>query len=255
MAAIDKTYIKTAAQYKEVYDWVMSLPEQTDDLGLKFKLSDWLPREYDEHLNDIGPASPEYMEKQITEHKKTISEKFKNEKYWNENKQWYPDCETYQDWLDYVDKFFGEICLWNTPTWLDIFLIRNCPVGFIQDRLRDQYKDSYDDILNKTGEFAERKAKVGHLFKIPRVAVNRVSYVDVFVYDKNGNDLYYNKKARRWIDPFTTMACYDEYCVTLFSTKRRTLKRWISKWNLESGSVVELRIVGDTENKIRIIIK
>ena len=47
MAAIDKTYIKTAAQYKEVYDWVMSLPEQTDDLGLKFKLSDWLPREYD----------------------------------------------------------------------------------------------------------------------------------------------------------------------------------------------------------------
>ena len=111
MAAIDKTYIKTAAQYKEVYDWVMSLPEQTDDLGLKFKLSDWLPREYDEHLNDIGPASPEYMEKQIEEHKKPIDDTFKNENYWNENKQWYTDCETYQDWLDYVDKFFGEICL------------------------------------------------------------------------------------------------------------------------------------------------
>lgn len=255
MAAIDKTYIKTAAQYKEVYDWVMSLPEQMDDLGLKFKLSDWLPREYDEHLNDIGPASPEYMEKQIDEHKKTIDDTFKNEKYWNENKQWYPDCETYQDWLDYVDKFFGEICLWNTPSWLDIFLIRNCPVSFIQDRLREQYKDSYDDILNKTGEFAERKAKVGHSFKMQRVTVSKTIYVDVFVYDKNGNDLYYNKKARRWIDPFTTMASYDEYSVTLFSAKRRTLKRWISKWNLESGSIVELRIVGDTENKLRIIIK
>ena len=256
MAAIDKTYIKTAEQYKEVYDWAMSIPIKVDDLGIEFDVKDFLPREYDDNWIDKGPASPEYIAKRLESYKKEIDKRFKNEQYWEDNKQYYPDCKSYEDWLAYVDEHFGETCLWNTSTWFDIFLIRNCPVGFIQDRLREQYKDSYDDILNKTGEFAERKAKVGHSFKMPRFKANKTIYVDVFVYDKNGNDLYYNKKARRWIDPFTTMACYDEYCVTLLSAKRRTLKRWISKWNLEKGSIVELRIVGDnTENKLRIIIK
>ena len=32
-----------------------------------------------------------------------------------------------------------EIPVWNTPTYLDIWLIRNCPIEFIQERLKEQY--------------------------------------------------------------------------------------------------------------------
>lgn len=254
MAAIDKTYIKTADQYKEIYDWAMSIPAQSDDLGFVIDVKDFLPREYDDNLVDKGPASPEYIAQRLESYKKEIDKRYKNEQYWNDNKQYYPDCKSYEDWLAYVDENFGEICLWNTPTWFDIFLIRNCPIKFIQDRLKEQYDDLYNDILNKTGEFTERKVKVGHSFKLPGGFRNMQCLCDVFVYDKNGKDLFYNKKARRWINPFNTMADYDEYYVTLSNIKRRTLKKLVSKWKLESGSVI--RIVSWIDNKsIRIVVR
>ena len=65
MAAIDKTYIKTPEQYKEVYDWAMSIPVQSDDLGIEFDVKDYLPREYDDNLVDKGLASPEYIAKRL----------------------------------------------------------------------------------------------------------------------------------------------------------------------------------------------
>ena len=254
MAAIDKTYIKKAEQYKEVYDWAMSIPIQKDDLGIEFDVKDFLPREYDDNLVDIGPASPEYIAKHLELYKKDIVKRYKNEQYWEDNKQYYPDCKSYEDWLAYVDEHFGEICLWNTPTWFDIFLIRNCPVKFIQDRLKEQYDDLYNDILNKTGEFAERKAKIGHSFKLPCGFRKIRCLYDVFVYDKNGNDLFYNKKARRWINPFNTMADYDEYYLTIKNVSKRKIKRLVNNWKLESGSVI--RIVSWLDNKpIRIVIK
>ena len=73
MAAIDKTYIKTAERYKEVYDWAMSIQTQSDDLGIEFDVKDFLPREYDEQLNDKGPASPEYIAKHLELYKKDIN--------------------------------------------------------------------------------------------------------------------------------------------------------------------------------------
>ena len=221
---------------------------------IEFDVKDFLPREYDDNLVDKGPASPEYIAKRLESYKKEIYKRYKNEQYWEDNKQYYPDCKSYEDWLVYVDENFGEICLWNTPIWFDIFLIRNCPVGFIQDRLKEQYDDLYNDILNKTGEFTERKAKVGHSFKLPGGFRKTQSLYDVFVYDKNGNDLFYNKKANRWINPFNTMADYDEYYLTIKNVSKQKIKRLVNRWKLESGSVV--KIVSWIDNKpIRIVIK
>ena len=120
--------------------------------------------------------------------------------------------------------------------------------------MKEQYDDLYNDILNKTGEFAERKAKVGHSFKLPGGFRKIRHYCDVFVYDKNGNDLFYNKKARRWINPFNTMADYDEYYLTIKNVSKRKIKRLVNNWKLESGSVI--RIVSWLDNKpIRIVVR
>lgn len=249
MAGIDKTYIRTKAQYKEIYDWVMSLPVQKDDLGIEFDVRDWLPREYDDDLNDIGPATPEYIGRQIEKNKQSIDSRLKNEKYWNDNKHHYQECKTYEEWLKYVDDMFGEICLWNTPSWLDIFLIRNCPIGLIQDRLKIQYGDEYDKIKNKTGKYADLPDNPGHSFKLPCKIPRKMRCCDVFVVDSDGQELYLNKRADRWVDPHHSVCNYDEFSFYTRTMSKRKLGRLIKKWKLQKGWIVELAIYSDQERR------
>jgi len=53
------------------------------------------------------------------------------------------------DWVwEYKKEDFdkGEIPIMNTPTWLDIYLIQNCKIDFILDRLKSVYsEDSYKE--------------------------------------------------------------------------------------------------------------
>jgi hypothetical protein len=79
----------------------------------------------------------------------------------------YKDYKEFKDWADtqkltFFDGFTvcigdrvwnceekdfknGEIPIMNTPTWLDIYLIQNCKVEFVLDRLKSVYnKESYN---------------------------------------------------------------------------------------------------------------
>ena len=47
----------------------------------------------------------------------------------------------------------AEILLWNTPFYFDRWLIKNCPIQFIQDRLKYQYDDEYEQIKNGTSAY------------------------------------------------------------------------------------------------------
>jgi hypothetical protein len=40
----------------------------------------------------------------------------------------------------------GEIPIMNTPTWLDIYLIQNCPIKFVINRMKGVYDSSYDEL-------------------------------------------------------------------------------------------------------------
>lgn len=108
MAAIDKTYIKTYNQYKEVYDWCKDIV-----VTLNFN-------------------------------KKNIS--FKPSEFLNELKE--------DDFNNLSEN--RELVLWNTPWYMDKWLIRNCPIEFIQKRLKEQYGDDYDAIKNGTYKMYER---------------------------------------------------------------------------------------------------
>lgn len=60
----------------------------------------------------------------------------------------------------------GGIVVWNTPTYFDVFLIRNCPFDFIQNRLKEQYSSDYENIksgnsvYDKWFEFRQKADKV-----------------------------------------------------------------------------------------------
>ena len=38
---------------------------------------------------------------------------------------------------------FDGLSVWNTPEYFDVWLIRNCPLDFIQNRLKEQYGVSW----------------------------------------------------------------------------------------------------------------
>lgn len=40
-------------------------------------------------------------------------------------------------------KFEGEVPIWNTPTIVDMWLAKNCPLECIQNRLHEQYSDNW----------------------------------------------------------------------------------------------------------------
>ena len=101
MAGIDKTYIKTYNQYKEVHEWCKNIVVTFDDTFVKnvsFKPFDFIYKYTEDDFNQLP-----------------------------EN---------------------GELVLWNTPCYMDQWLIKNCPIDFIQKRLKEQYGDYYDDIKN-----------------------------------------------------------------------------------------------------------
>lgn len=56
------------------------------------------------------------------------------------------------DWvMTYVESDFNgsDRCIMNTPTWLDIYLIQNCTINFVTERMKVVYdEDSYKKFQN-----------------------------------------------------------------------------------------------------------
>lgn len=53
----------------------------------------------------------------------------------------------YDEWEE--EDFVRELPIMNSPTYLDIYLIQNCPFEFIQNRMRDVYgEESYTEFKN-----------------------------------------------------------------------------------------------------------
>ena len=51
--------------------------------------------------------------------------------------------------IDERIKEYGRITLMNTPVSMDYFLIKYCPLTFVQDRLREVYPESFIEDINK----------------------------------------------------------------------------------------------------------
>nr|DAW35396.1 MAG TPA: hypothetical protein [Caudoviricetes sp.] len=218
MAAIDKTYIKTYNQYKEVYDWCRDIVVTFDDTFVKnvsFKPSDFIS----EYTEDDFKQLPEN----------------------------------------------GELVLWNTPYYMDKWLIRNCPIGFIQKRLKEQYGNDYEDIKNGNCEMYERNGlgKDIHfkIIKKPNVygrfsfiytdrqnrlrvyKENRKGLWDISIEDED-NYWYYNEKHDYWTNviegfPFNSNAC-------ILKKKNLNIKsiyRYLRKWNLPAGIKITINNV------------
>lgn len=206
MAAIDKTYIKTYNQYKEVYDWCKDIIVTFND-KISFKPFDFICKYTEDDFNQLP-----------------------------EN---------------------GELVLWNTPYYMDRWLIRNCPIDFIQKRLKEQYGNDYDDIKNGNCEMYERNGlgKDIHFKVIKKPYIyNRFNFLyrdrqnQLRVYKENrkgiwqisiedeDNYWYYNEKHDYWTNeiegfPFDSSTCI----IKKKNLNIKSIYRYLRKWNLPAG--------------------
>ncbi len=206
MAAIDKTYIKTYNQYKEVYDWCKDIVV-TFNSKISFKPSDFIWEYTEDDFNQLP-----------------------------EN---------------------GELVLWNTPYYMDRWLIRNCPIDFIQKRLKEQYGNDYEDIKNGNCEMYERNGlgKDIHFKVIKKPHVyHRFSFIytdrqnQLRVYKENRKGLWeisiedednywcYNKEYDYWTN-ITEGFPFDSHTCTIKKKNLniKSIYRYLRKWNLPAG--------------------
>ena len=227
MAGIDKTYISSYEDYKKIIDWCK---------GKSFTLKDGsviIPSNY--------IYSPDITEEQ-----------------WNVDKKAYED--KYKGWT-------YERVLWNTPTYFDIWLIRNCPFDFIQERLKEQYGGSwskaafteyndtslYEQIKNGTSIFdTYQRNGLGWKSKVKfhKIAGTEIRDKNVFYWidinpywlvknhDNTTSSYNYNERTDSWnvyeeALPWTSSALYHGGYLS-----NKKIVRMIKKWNFPKGTIV-----------------
>lgn len=257
MAGIDKIYIKTLEQYKELRDWLKSVGSVKDDYGNMIKPYDYFGC-YDRYEDD-------YITSMINESIQYAQDSYDNGIF----KDYVKDGIWTQEEYDNFDPTkYVEISVMNNPLHIDIWLIRNCPIGWVQDRLKEQYSAYYDDILNKESIFDKYERNgVGNdiKIKIPKDLKFPISINQIYTNDRKS--LFFDWETDYWYDklePFRNENClslnypgYDYNCFksnSLDIKSRKALFRRLRKWNLPEKSIVTL--LGKERNRVfEIIIK
>ena len=238
MSYIDKTYIVDYQQFKEVRDWCKGKIVDTDN-GLKYHAENFL---IDKNMTEeyFNNWKKEVIENRMRNYGETYEEAYKN----------------------------AEIPLWNTPFYFDRWLIKNCPIQFIQDRLKYQYDYEYEQIKNGTSVYDTYKRNgLGKNFHYKVICKPNWKPRYKFTYvDRFGNDTCYKENRKPWwlitIDDTKTdhpiswwantehnyWTCSEEglpFNSNMLVIKRKNLNihaiiRMIKKWNLPEGSQVKV---------------
>lgn len=224
MAGIDKTYVSSWEEVQEVKEWASSIGTVIDDFGNTLNPMWWVP-DWDE----------EYFNKWKSSIQKE-NERYKTIEAFEKRDSYYKNIVTYNEWCKVVDSWV-EIPLWNTPMYFDIWLIRNCPINFIQERLKVQYFTDYENIKNKCSEYDTYKREVGTHFTIKPYKHNERFKDDSLIWRISVYDMWYNEETDSWRHshlepgPWTTDICHYKG-----NLNKKKISRMIKKWKLPIGA-------------------
>lgn len=162
------------------------------------------------------------------------------EKSYNSFKENYPN-----------EKF--EFPVMNTPQYLDYFLIKYCPLEFVQNRMEEVYGWDYvKSVLNGTCEFDTYKRDIGtkvKVIKYPLFSRNKNKLCEKkkqmkFIYLREKIDdyylnLWYNEDYNCWVS-LNELGYYTSNMCHKNINSVKAMIRQIKKWKLPKGTVVDL---------------
>lgn len=163
------------------------------------------------------------------------------------------------DWTkEYFDEWAAEfikrnetvnIPMWVTPTYFDIWLIRNCPIDFIQERLKDVYGDDYDKIKNHTSAYDTYVRNVGAHYSVSQTKYKYRFKDDQLVWWISADRMCYNKHTDEWKDMYLEPSPYtSSHCIIRCNLTKSKLTRMVKKWKLPVGT--KLHFSGDYKRHI-----
>lgn len=143
----------------------------------------------------------------------------------------------------YDEPYEGKAPVWNTSEAFDKWLYFNCPLSFIQERLREQYGENCDEYFSRKCEFQSGTRYI-RLTRPKHQRYNGNWWVEIndetsrWIYDSRTNMWYdYHKQLIKLDD--------DQFLIWLnhASIKRMTkrkLNRLIKKWKLPIGTYINI---------------
>lgn len=152
--------------------------------------------------------------------------------------------------FSYNEPYEGEAPVWNTPESFDRWLYYNCPLSFIQERLREQYSDTNTYFNQKIVPIPETGTRYSGSFN-PKYRTNYIWFIEFEDYG-----WYYGWNSKTWYDYNTLMPPETCNCghTTIKNLTKRKLNRLIKKWKLPIGTKLEIMCYG-TGEKFKITIK
>ena len=250
MAAIDKFYLKNWDKYTQLKDFFESCRTVTDDYGNKITPISYLYKYTKTEFDEIVLFQIERYTKQYEDG--TIANWVKE--------GWYSQ-ERYDNFNPAEEV---SVCVMNTYTVFDVWLIRNCPLDFIQSQLKDKYSggwskaaftdynddDLYEQILNKTSIYdTYQRNGVGKNLKMSKCKIKKDTYHIKkvwFTFDLESLDNEYWS----YLDDEDYWCCEKELKATNGWTSShahvnkdmswKAIYRKLRKWNLPVGMQVNI---------------
>lgn len=253
MAAIDKTYLKRWEDYSALKSWLQSIGKVTDDFNNTFTPLDFFWDEWTEDEFNLC------IQKELERVKNIYSEG---------GYKWYLDeglmtQDEYDNFIPF-DHISG-VPVWNTPRHFDIWLIRNCPFDFIQDRLKEQYggswskecfshpdeEDMYTQIKNRVSCYdTYQRNGLGKNIRInknlfPVVSCKSTCYASTSISIDFPDEefIWYQDETDSWTSR-DDLRNHSSYSSSSYSCKgfikSKTLFRKLQKWDLPEGSKVHV---------------
>lgn len=254
MAAIDKTYLNKWEDFDKVRNWALKTSFTLKN-GQKIDLKDFLY-----YPNLTKEEWDEWHDEKI----KYAEEHYNNPEYIKQCKELYGE-----DWKFDPENYFNVV-LWNTPVYVDIFLIRNCPFDFIQDRLKEQYgggwskeaftnhnnDNTYEQIKNHTSVYDTyqrnglgKNAKVKFYDYYERNLLRDkkiVWFIEVNPYwynnkklPQNDISMWYNEYDKMWYCDLEAMDYDSNMCTIQGTLTKKNIVNLVKKWNLPKNTYIK----------------
>lgn len=138
--------------------------------------------------------------------------------------------------------------LWNTPTWFDRWLWKNCPLLFVRERLQEQYgEDNLERFENWVYIKPERRKQHYTFLEVPVGEwkwLAKQSFYECRVSVPNEHfHRRFDAQSKQWYKPFDMLPCDDDYIWREHHKNiptKKSIIRQLNKWDLPKGAIVEI---------------
>lgn len=239
MAAIDKTYISNYQDFDKIRNWAKGIKipvgKYTIPLVNYMYYPDLTEEEWNEALKDHINSS--------------IKHGFSKGKA--------------------IESF--SMVLWNTDTFVDVWLIRNCPFDIVQERLKEQYGGGWSktaftdhnednlyeqikagtsiyDTYQRNGLGKKAKVKIdfyGHNIRDKkvrwRIEINPlfISYTGSKLFSDEEYSYWYSELFDGWYTDKELIPIDSNVCYKIGSFTKKNIVNLVKKWNLPKGTIVD----------------